>query len=59
MNKTNTLINRIKDVDNLAMAVWVKSDDVEILNSDDHTEIKELLAMGCPKESIFFYLGEK
>ena len=34
-------------------------DDVEILNSDDHTEIKELLAMGCPKESIFFYLGEK
>ena len=28
---------KIKDDDNLAMSVWVKADDVEILNSDDHT----------------------
>jgi hypothetical protein len=29
---------RIKDDDNLAMSVWVKSDNVEILNPDDYTK---------------------
>ena len=29
---------KIKDDDNLAMSVWVKADDVEILNPDDYTK---------------------
>ena len=29
---------KIKDDDNLAMSVWVKADDVEILNPDNYTK---------------------
>ena len=29
---------KIKDDDNLAMSIWVKADDVEILNPDDYTK---------------------
>ena len=29
---------KIRDDDNLAMSVWVKADDVEILNPDNYTK---------------------
>ena len=37
---TDNRMLKIKDDDNLAMAVWVKSDDVEILNSDVNAKLE-------------------